>query len=275
MKLPVLFISHGSPEFALLPGLLGPELTRLGEQWPRPRAIVALSPHWMSYGRQVQATALPQTIYDFGGFSPALYQLRYEAPGAPQLAAVIRQLLAEHHLEADLNDSAGRDHGVWVPLRHLYPQADVPVLQISMRPDDDPHSMFELGQVLAPLRQQNVLLLGSGGLTHNLRDFRHAAAGEYVQPFADWMAERLAGGDVEALLAYRTRAPGALRAHPTEEHLLPLFFALGAAEEKERKACRIEGGITDSVLCMDSFIFGDVTTGSQAVEGKNMRMSAG
>ena len=263
MTLPSLFISHGSPEFALAPGQLGATLRQLGERLPRPRAVLVLSPHWMTRRLEVQSGLVPATVHDFGGFSPALYDLHYPAPGAPAVAAEVIRLLTAQGLNAEANDLVGRDHGTWVPLLHLYPAADVPVLQLSAPPSDQPEVLLALGRALAPLRQQGVLVIGSGGLTHNLYDFRSAApVGEvqpYVQPFADWVAARIAAGDLAALLDYRTLAPDAERAHPSNEHFLPLFFAIGAAGDDWQNAQRLPGGISDRVLAMDSFVFASET----------------
>lgn len=255
MTLPSIFISHGSPEFALAPGQLGATLRQLGQRLPRPCAVLALSPHWMAPQLEVQSGLAPATVHDFGGFSPALYDLHYPAPGAPAVAAEAIRLLAEQGLTAVANDRVGRDHGTWVPLRHLYPQADVPVLQLSLPPTDQPQTVLALGRALAPLRQQGVLLIGSGGLTHNLYDFRSTAPADYVLPFAEWVAGRIAAGDLDALLDYRAQAPDAKRAHPSNEHLLPLFFAIGAAGDDWQTSLRLPGGINDRVLAMDSFIF--------------------
>ncbi|MBS1196374.1 MAG: hypothetical protein H6R18_159 [Proteobacteria bacterium] len=256
MTLPSLFISHGSPEFAFQPGKLGAALGQLGKSLPKPRAVVLMSPHWMTSQLQVQTTAAPSTVHDFGGFSPALFEIDYPAAGAPEIAAQVLQRLAQAGIVATANDHAGRDHGVWVPMLHMYPEADVPVLQIAQTVADQPQTLLALGRALAPLRAEGVLIVGSGGVTHNLNDFRSAAAGEYVQPFADWLAGRIAAADLEALLDYRWQAPFAKRAHPTEEHLLSLFFAIGAAGDDWTRSCRIEGGVADNVLVMDSYIFG-------------------
>ena len=255
MKFPTLFISHGSPEFALQAGQLGPALTALGRELPTPRAVLALSPHWMSRRLEVQATPAPPTVHDFGGFSPELYTLQYPAPGAPWLASEIIALLAAQGIALAANDQVGRDHGVWVPLRYLYPEAALPVLQIAQLPSARPEDLLALGRALAPLREQGVLIVASGGLTHNLYDFRSSAAGAYVAPFVEWIKARLAAGDLPALLDYRRQAPGATRAHPTDEHLLPLFFAIGAAGEEWANPRILEGGISDAVMAMDSFVF--------------------
>lgn len=257
MTLPTLFVSHGSPMFALEPGRAGALLGALGRALPRPRAVLVMSPHWMSSTLQVTATARPQTVHDFGGFPRALYALQYPAPGAPELAAEIVNLLGAQGVPATLHPAQGLDHGAWVPLRHLYPAADVPVLQISQPTAPSPHALMALGRSLAPLREQGVLIIGSGSMTHNLYEFRHGAAGEtYAQAFADWIWDCVQQGDVDALQDYRRRAPAAVRAHPTDEHLLPLYFALGAAAEDVACATRLAGGVSDGVLSMDSLVLG-------------------
>ena len=255
-RVPALFVSHGSPMFALEPGLLGPALERFGAALPRLRAIVVVSPHWQTRGVRVTGAPSLQTIHDFGGFPAPLYQLRYDAPGDPALAAEIAVRLREAGFDASVDAARGIDHGAWVPLRYLRPERDVPVLQVSLPQDIDAAGALRLGHALAPLRDEGVLVVGSGSLTHNLYEFRqHIRDPEYAQAFADWVADAVARGDSDALLAYRERAPHAARAHPTEEHFLPLLVALGASREGEA-AELIAGGMTHDVLSMDSFAFG-------------------
>lgn len=261
MKLPTLFLSHGSPMFAVEPGILGPLLGQLGRTLPRPRAIVVLSPHWMSRRLEVTSARQPETVHDFGGFPRVLYTLQYPAPGAPGVAAEVIAQLAHHGLQAVANDNNGLDHGAWVPLRHLYPDADIPVIQLSQPTSPSPLALLELGQALAPLREQGILIVASGSMTHNLYEFRMADKGEpYAQAFADWVWQRIAEGDLGALLDYRSQAPSAVRAHPTDEHFLPLYFAIGAAGEDWTTATRLDGGVTYGVLSMDSFVFGERIT---------------
>ncbi|TVO68447.1 DODA-type extradiol aromatic ring-opening family dioxygenase [Denitromonas ohlonensis] len=256
MSLPALFISHGSPMFAVEPGRLGPALGAIGRSLPRPRAVVVVSPHWMRPTLEVASGATRETVHDFGGFPRALYALDYPAPGAPEVADKVIAELARHGLHARRNDSRGRDHGVWVPLRHLYPAADVPVIQISQPSAPSPLALLELGQALAPLREAGVLLIGSGSLTHNLRDyFVDTPAEPYAAEFAHWVWAHLQAGDLDALLNYREHAPHAVRAHPTDEHFLPLFFAIGAAGCDWRQARRLDGGVLAGELSMDSFVF--------------------
>lgn len=254
---PVLFVSHGAPTFALEPGRLGPNLAALGGQLEGIAAVLVVSPHWQTLGIHVAAAPAPQTIHDFGGFPSALYALEYPAPGSPSLATHAARLLTGAGYEVALDERRGLDHGAWVPLRHLFPGAQMPVFQVSMPHDLDAAGARRLGAALAPLRQQSVLIVGSGSLTHNLYDFRLGAGGEapYARDFAGWVCERVLARDVDALVGYRQRAPHAERAHPSEEHYLPLLVALGASDEADT-AQLIEGGLTYGMLSMDSFAWG-------------------
>jgi 4,5-DOPA dioxygenase extradiol len=255
-RAPALFISHGSPMFAVEPGILGPNLRNLGRALTDLAAIVVVSPHWQTRGVNVGSAAVPATIHDFGGFPVPLYSLQYPARGEPALAKEVLVLLRAAGFDAEIDSGRGLDHGAWVPLRYLKPMADVPVLQVSLPLDMDPAGALRLGQAHAPLRERGVLVLGSGSLTHNLYEFRqHISDPEYAQTFADWVADAVAQGDVAALVDYRERAPHALRAHPTEEHYLPLLVAIGASHAEEPRQF-IEGGMTYGVLSMDSFAFG-------------------
>lgn len=257
--LPSLYISHGSPMTALQPGPVRERLAELAADLPRPQAIVIATAHWLSPAPQVGGAAQPETVHDFFGFPEELYRIRYPAPGAPALAERVHGLLARAGLDATLDPQHGLDHGAWVPLRLLYPQADIPVVPISIQPERDPAHHLAVGRALASLREEGVLVIGSGSITHNLGDLRMGYGAEreapYVRPFIAWVEERLAAGDVDALLDYRRQAPFAQRAHPTDEHLLPLFVALGAAGTQPR-AERIEAGIDHGILAMDIYRFG-------------------
>ena len=256
-RLPTLFVSHGAPTFALEPGLAGPQLERLGRTLERPRAVLVVSPHWMTRDVAVSSAPMPQTVHDFGGFPEALYGIQYPAPGHPELAQMAASLLAHAGQRVALDPQRGLDHGAWVPLRHLYPQADVPVFQVSMPTTLDPQSAWSLGEALSPLSEQGVLIVGSGSLTHNLREFRqgHGREETYVQEFVAWMQAAVLGRNRELLLQALTRAPHAARAHPTPEHLLPLFVAAGAAAA-DAPASVVPGGITHGMLSKDSYLFG-------------------
>jgi len=255
IRAPALFVSHGSPMFAVEPGQLGPRLAELGSRLDGARAILVASPHWQTRNVHVSTSAAPATIHDFGGFPDALYRLRYPAPGAPEFARKAAALLGRAGFLAD-EDARGLDHGAWVPLLHLRPQADLPVFQVSMPHYLDARNALHLGVALRPLRDEGVVVVGSGSMTHNLREFFGGAAdGDYARAFAEWVGEAVGRRDVEALVGYRRRAPHAERAHPTEEHYLPLLVALGASRDDETLSY-VPGGITDGVLSMDSFAWG-------------------
>jgi 4,5-DOPA dioxygenase extradiol len=257
MKTPVLFISHGAPTFALEPSRLGPLLNRLGQSFTRLRAILVVSPHWQTHGVSVMATAQPKTMHDFGGFPAALNQLHYRAPGAPELAEVVAELLNTAGWPVSVNSSRGLDHGAWVPLMHLLPKADVPVFQVSMPHDLETRSAFQLGRTLAPLREQGVLVVASGSMTHNLYEFRQFADSPepYAGEFTHWVRQTVQDHDVEKMLDYRHLAPHAVRAHPTDEHFLPLLVAMGTVGLNEPLAV-LDGGIDHGVLSMESYAWG-------------------
>jgi 4,5-DOPA dioxygenase extradiol len=256
--LPSLYISHGSPMTALQPGLTGARLAELAAALPRPKAIVIASAHWLARQPQVGGAVQPETIHDFYGFPQALFDIQYPAPGAPALAAKVTTLLDAAGLAPTLDPDHGIDHGMWVPLHLLYPDADIPLVPLSIQPELGPAHQYALGRALASLREEGVLLIGSGSITHNLHDLRAGYSDErqapYVKPFIDWIEQRLAAGDTDALLDYRRQAPFAERAHPTDEHLLPLFFALGAAGANAH-AQRIDAGIDMGLLAMDIYRF--------------------
>jgi 4,5-DOPA dioxygenase extradiol len=256
--LPALFVSHGAPTFALEPGRAGPLLRAFAKSLPAPRAVVLVSPHWMTRGVFVGAVARPETIHDFGAFPEPLYGLRYAAPGAPEVAAETIGHLKAAGIDAVPETHRGLDHGAWVPLMHMYPEADIPVLQVSLPAYRDIAAFVRLGRALQALRHAGVLVIGSGSITHNLHDFRpgQAAAAPYASAFADWIARTLADGDLDALLDYRARAPHAERAHPQDDHLMPLLVALGAAGDDWRQSVRIDAGIADGALSMDAHVFG-------------------
>ena len=258
-RLPSLFISHGAPSFALEPGIAGPALTALGRALPRPAAVLVVSPHWMTSTPRVSTAARQTTIHDFGGFDPALYQITYPVAGHPALAQRAVEALHASGFRADPDERRGLDHGAWVPLLHLFPNADVPAFQVSMPGRLDAVSAFKLGRALAPLAAEGVLIVGSGSLTHNLEEFFGSRPQDtaYAGEFAAWVREAVVAGDHDRLQRALVDAPYARRAHPTPEHFWPLLVAAGAADPT-RPASVIEGGITHGVLSMDSFVFGEV-----------------
>jgi 4,5-DOPA dioxygenase extradiol len=256
ITMPTLFISHGAPMLAVEPGDTGAALTRLGRSLPRPKGIVMVSAHWETSAPMVSTAQRPETIHDFGGFPDELYRIQYRAPGAPELAQRVKQVLDAAGLQAGLDPGRGLDHGAWVPLLYLYPDADVPVTQLSIQPHLSPVHHYRLGEALRPLLEEDVLVIGSGSLTHNLREFRTRPAGvePYVRAFQDWMKHSIEAKDVAAVLDYRRLAPDAVRAHPTDEHLLPLFLALGAAGACAN-ASRMVDEVTYGVIAMDTYVF--------------------
>ncbi|MBO9766904.1 dioxygenase [Xanthomonas phaseoli pv. dieffenbachiae] len=258
-RLPSLYISHGSPMTALQPGQVGERLADLRHALPRPRAIVVASAHWLGRRPLVSGALRPPTIHDFGGFPAPLYALDYPAPGEPALAQQIVRRLEQAGLHPHLDPQRGFDHGVWVPLRLLYPDADIPVVSLSIQPELGPAHQFAVGRALAPLRDDGVLVIGSGSITHNLHDFRHGYSTErqapYVRPFIEWTERKLLDDDIPALLDYRRQAPHAARAHPSDEHWLPLYVAMGAAGDDRLGAQRIDAGIDAGFLAMDLYRF--------------------
>ncbi len=230
--LPTLFVSHGAPSLLYETGPARDFLTSVGTTLERPQAVLCVSAHWTTSSALVTGTPAPSLIYDFGGFSDELYSATYPAPGNPVLAKQVIMLLKEQGIEADMDMGRGLDHGAWVPLKLIYPAADIPVLQLSVQPHQSPTHHLAMGQALRRLREEGVLILASGSATHNLRDFfgrsRDAAPPEYVSAFDEWLKAAIENNDREALLDYLNKGPHATANHPTPEHFLPLFVALGA-----------------------------------------------
>lgn len=265
--LPALFLAHGAPTMALQPGQAGAALAQAAASLPRPRAIVVVSAHWQTPRPTIGTAPELKTIHDFHGFPPDLYRIRHPAQSHPGIAEQVRQRLGEDGIEVEIDKQRGLDHGAWTPLLLMYPQADIPIVPLSLQSGLGPEHHLRVGRILAPLLADGVLLLASGNITHNLGDFCKSFAETtgtptYVAEFADWIWQRLATGDEEALLAYRQRAPNAVRAHPTEEHLLPLYVALGAAGADYRPE-RLYQGIASVVLAMDSYAFWPIMADSQ------------
>jgi len=256
--LPTVFISHGSPMLALEPGQAGPMLQRLGQDLPRPKAIAVISPHWMTRGAAVCTAEKPQTIHDFGGFDSRLYQMQYPARGGVQYAQHAIDCLANAGWDPVSTEGWGLDHGAWIPLMYLYPEADVPVFQISLPAGLSTARAFEYGQAISALRQEGVLIIGSGSLTHNLGEFRgqahDAPMQAYVKTFVEWVRQVVETGDAEQLIRTFDLAPSAHHAHPTDEHYLPLLIAMGDAQGQSGQC--LDGGVTHGILSMDGFVFG-------------------
>ena len=253
--LPSLFISHGSPMLALQPGASGPALQRLAAEMPRPKAIVVVSAHWESQELLVSGSTAPQTWHDFGGFPPELFAVQYPAPGDPKLAGEIVELLHTDGLNARIDERRPFDHGTWVPLSLMYPAADIPVVQVSLPSHMGPALQTRIGQALRGLREQGVLLIGSGSITHNLGELDWQAGPQSIEPWArefrDWVVDQLGAEDEAALHDYRRQAPHAVRSHPSDEHLLPLYFARGAGGQFSV----VHQGFTLGALGMDIYRF--------------------
>jgi 4,5-DOPA dioxygenase extradiol len=229
VRMPAVFLAHGSPLLLDDAKWVG-ELAAWAGALPRPRAILMISAHWLDRPVTLGATQTVPLVYDFYGFEPRHYDVKYRAPGAPDLARRVRELLGADGPVAD-EPTRGLDHGAYVPLVAMYPRADVPVLQMSI-PTMDPAALLELGRRLAPLRDEGVLIVGSGFLTHNLAAFEPEADARppaWASEFDAWTADALVRRDADALVAYRGRAPGVRMALPTHEHFVPVLVALGAS----------------------------------------------
>jgi len=231
MTLPSLFLSHGAPTLPLTDTPARTFLQQLGQTLERPKAILVISAHWETAVPTVSAVDSNATIHDFGGFSRALYDLRYPAPGSPALAARVAEQLRAGGFDCNIDKQRGLDHGAWVPLLLMYPQADIPVLQLSVQPRLGPEHHLRVGRALAALRDEGVLIVGSGFFTHNLRAMSlDGHVSTVMTEFDHWGADALAHGDLDALLDFQHKAPAAQQAHPRTEHFAPLFVTLGAAD---------------------------------------------
>ena len=266
--LPSIFVSHGSPMIALEPGEAGAFMQRLGPAidaaFGRPKAIVSVSAHTAARMPLVLAAPRHEAVYDFGGFDPKLFTLRYDVPGDPALAARLLGLLQAKGIDARSVPEGGLDHGAWTALRYIYPAADIPIVPLAFVPSASPAAQFALGEALAPLADEGVLVLGSGSITHNLR---RVFSGGGLHPdktrpeipesaaFRRWIAERAAARDWDALFAYRSQAPFAVDMHPTDEHLLPWYVAAGAGGRVDAPI-RIHDSATMGSLGMDAYAFG-------------------
>ena len=260
--LPALFLSHGAPSLLLDDVPARDFLAGLGASLPRPEAIIVVSAHWETAAPMVNAVVRNDTIHDFGGFPKVLYEQSYPAPGSPELARRVAQLLAAEGFGCGVDGRRGLDHGAWVPLMLMYPAHDIPVIQLSVQPRLGPDHHFRLGRALAGLRSESILIAGSGSLTHNLRELDRSGANvepAWASDFAEWMREALTEGRTSDLLDYRRLAPFAVRNHPTDEHLLPLFVALGAASAagQTARASRLHASHTFASLRMDAYAFGE------------------
>ena len=239
---PALFLGHGSPMQAIEPSRFTAAWTRLGTELPRPQAVVAVSAHWYTRGTAVTVQQRPRTIHDFYGFPPALHAVEYPAPGAPALARRVAELLRP--TAVTLDESWGLDHGSWSVLRYLFPDASVPVIQLSIDGTLPPQQHYDLGRRLAPLRAEGVLLLGSGNVVHNLRTVRFEAGippEPWAVAFSDAVRDAALGGRHQALIDYPSLSPHAAMSVPTAEHYLPLLYVLGALQPGEAVSVPVDG----------------------------------
>jgi 4,5-DOPA dioxygenase extradiol len=262
--LPSFFVSHGAPTLPLSDAPAKTFLEGLGAridaEHGRPRAIVVVSAHWETATPMVNLVTTNDTIHDFFGFPAALYDMKYPAPGAASVAKRVVDLLGAAGLPTGTDTSRGLDHGAWVPLKLMYPAADIPVVQLSIQSHLGPDHHLRVGRALAPLRAEGVLILASGSFTHDLSEFRtyrnalNAPEPSWVSGFASWFSAALTSLNLDDLLAYRARAPYAVKNHPTDEHLLPIYVALGAAGT-EPVAHHIHESATFVILRMDVWEF--------------------
>ena len=264
LPLPSLYVSHGSPLTALDTGPVTQFWRALGraidQRFGRPKAVLAISGHSLTREPVLLGATRHSAVHDFYGFPAELYELRYEAPGAPDLAARVAGLMQAAGLPVHVTAEGGMDHGIWTPLRSLWPEADVPVLPLAWPPQWSPEQLFKLGQALAPLAAEGVLVMGTGAITHNLRLFAQGR-GDENQPehpecaaFRGWVADTTARADWTALNDYRRQAPHAAHMHPTDEHLLPLHVAAGAGGGAPGQ--RLFEQVVWGHLGMDAYAFG-------------------
>jgi 4,5-DOPA dioxygenase extradiol len=258
--LPAVFISHGSPMVALESDAYTLSLRAFGERFPAPQAVLVISAHWEAPAPlRLPCWETAPVIHDFGGFPKALYELDYPAPGSPGQARSIAALLESAGLPVSLDPGRGLDHGAWVPLRHMYPDASIPTLQLSLQSPASPEELVAVGRALRPLRSQGVLIIGSGGIVHNLRAVRfhdrNSPVDGWAAAFDEWIAARLAAREDSLLLDYLQLAPHARFAVPATDHFHPLFCVLGAAEDAERPV-DLHSGFQYGNLSMRSFFFG-------------------
>lgn len=261
-----LFISHGAPDLVTAGTEASQFLVDYGQKLVKPDGIVMVSAHHETTVPTVVSNPAPEMIYDFRGFGEELQQVIYPAPGSPTLAGAVVKALDIASIPVEIDEKRGFDHGAWVPLKLMLPSADVPVVQLSIQPDKDARWHFEIGQALQPLTEFNILIIGSGSMTHNLAFMfkggipaRDSESQDWVVSFADWINEALISGDVERLLAYRELAPHAVKNHPEEDHISPLFVAAGAAATKKagngRRTHRIHDSTEFGILAMDAYAF--------------------
>lgn len=260
-RMPTVFLSHGSPTVLTDRDEAHAFLSALGGKLPRPDAILVVSAHWETRSPSVSLAARPETIHDFGGFARELYDMTYPVPGAPQVAERVAALVEGAGFPVERHAARGLDHGAWVPLKLMYPDADIPATQLSIQTGLGPAHHLQVGQALGPLRDEGVLIIGSGSATHNLdavfaAGFDHdAPVPDWAMAFTDWLHGTVTGGRVDDALAYLERAPYGQENHPSEDHILPLFSAWGAGGGDAAQATRLHAGYSFGALAMDAYRF--------------------
>ena len=257
----VLFVGHGSPLLAIHPGEAGAALSALASTLALPRAVLVVSPHWESELPTISTAEHLETLHDFGGFPAELDDIHYPARGSRDGSQEVIAALGDAGFAVAIDPARGLDHGAWVPLRYLFTAAEVPIVPLSIQHKPGPGHAYRIGQALAPLKQRGWLIVATGNITHNLGDWQQANRGSgvdtaYAQRFADWIHMQITHHQVEPLLQYRHLHPDGVRAHPRDEHLLPLFTALGAAGPHSQ-ANAVHRGIRDHVIAMDSYAFSE------------------
>ena len=254
-----IFVPHGAPTFALDSGEAGLAMSQLTDLLAKPRAIIVVSPHWDTAVPTVSTATQLETIYDFFGFPEALYRIKYPATGYPEGAQEVVKALQKRFKQVATDPARGLDHGAWTPLRQMFPDADIPIIAVSIQSHAGTAHALTMGEALEELTHQGYLVIGSGNITHTLGDYRMAAmqgghTPEYVQTFADWVQVQMVDKNVQHLIDYRLHSKEGVRSHPAEDHLLPLFVALGAAG-KDATAKAFYRGISSYVIAMDGYTF--------------------
>lgn len=258
-RMPSLFVSHGSPMTAIQPSAARDFFSSFAKELPRPKAILIATAHFESEAPLLSTDEKPEMIYDFGNFPKPLFEIVYPAPGSPAVAQRAAEALHAAGHEAYGASNRGFDHGTWVPLSLMYPDADIPVVQISVQPELGSAHHMEIGRALAPLRDEGVLVIGSGSLTHNLYELSRsgrqfdAPVRDWVVEFTDWIAQKVEAGGADDIAHYRDRAPFARENHPSDEHFLPLPFAMGAGAGA--KGQRVHASYEYGLLAMDAYLF--------------------
>lgn len=259
-KLPIVFVTHGSPMLAIEPAETGPLLTQLGQRLQHLdiKGIIIISAHWITRDvPMITAGEQLSTIHDFGGFPRQLYQLQYPAKGSPTIAKYLQNELKQFNITAGLDEERGLDHGAWIPLQYIFPQADIPVIQLSIPWPMNAAQAIIFGNHLKDLRNKGMLLIMSGSLTHNLHDvgYDDSHHARYIKPFVNWVDDTIKNHDLTAMANYRELAPYAKQAHPTDEHFLPLIIAQ-AASDIDDEVTVLDGDINYQALAMKHYIFG-------------------